>query len=229
MHCLPTGAQPIADCMFDSEATMPRDPILDQLLAGDSQAQSQWVGTHQRAVFSVISRVLHRRAGPAECEELAQEAFLRAFRNLSQFDPEGPGQLRTWLLSIASHLAIDRCRQLARRSLRESQKAPPLEQVAAHLSGRVEAGFDPCAGHSDLEAEISQRQLAAAVEAAVEQLDPSFRAAFVLRAYHQLDYAEIAEILELDRGTVKSRISRARAKIRTRLRHLLEESRRTHG
>ena len=128
-------------------------------------------------------------------EDLAQETFLRAFRALDRFDPDGPAAFSTWLLKIASRLAIN---ELAR-------KRPKLAPADA-----LDAASTP-------ESEHRRQRIGRAIATAVGELPPPFRAAFLLREYHGLEYAEIAEMLDLELGTVKSRLSRARRLLRERL------------
>src|SRR5262245_9009014 len=97
---------------------MAADPVAHELdevtLArakrGDERACRAFVETYQRQVFALISRLLGRQP---LVEDLAQETFLRAFRALASFDPRGPARLSTWLLTIASRLALDELRRRA--------------------------------------------------------------------------------------------------------------------
>lgn len=167
---------------------------------GESRARRALVLRYQTPVFALLSRMLRGRDRTL-IEDLAQETFLRVFVALERFEAGGPARLSTWILKIASNLAIDELRK----------RRPELVAVDTEVLAL------PADSKSDSAAE--RRLLANLLDRAVAELSPEFRAAFVLREYHHLDYAEIAETLELDLGTVKSRISRARA----RLRKLLEE------
>ena len=165
------------------------DLTLQRARRGDARAFRALVEMYQRRVFALVGRMLGR--GRASLvEDLAQETFLRVFRALPAFAPEGPARLSTWILTIAARLALD---ELARRRpvvLAQEPSAPP-----------------------DAEA----RALGRAIERAVAALPPDFRAVFLLREYHDLDYDEIARALEIDLGTVKSRLSRARSQLRAAL------------
>jgi RNA polymerase sigma-70 factor (ECF subfamily) len=167
--------------------------------AGDRGAQRMLVRRYQRPVGAILRRML----GPAGLdhlvEDLAQETFLRALRALPRFDLDGPAKLSTWLLRIASRLAIN-----------ELERRRPVTE-ALPTTNEVHRG--PAAADE----EHGRRQVAAAIQAAVGELAPQYRAAFLLREYHELDYAEIAETLELDLGTVKSRLHRARMALRQKL------------
>lgn len=166
---------------------------------GDARARRDLVERYQRPVFALLSRMLHGRAPPAGVEDLAQETFLRVFRALPGFDRTGPARLSTWILTIASRLAID---ALRRRNL----PTEPLDPAA-----------EPAATGDATDAGAERERLAALLRRAIDDLPPEYRAAFLLREYHELEYAEIADNLQVDLGTVKSRLSRARAALRRAL------------
>lgn len=182
-----------------------RSPELDELTVasaqrGNSRARRALVERYQRPVLALVSRMLRGRGEAALVEDVAQETFLRVFRALPNFDRNGPARLSTWILTIASHRTID---ELRRRKL----DTRPLESPAAsHLEARARA---------DESAE--RKMLAQVIAQAVEGLAPEYRAAFILREYHGLEYTEIATALGIDLGTVKSRLNRARKRLRQAL------------
>lgn len=165
---------------------------------GDSRARRDLVERYQVPVFALLSRMLRAR-DRALVEDLAQETFLRVFVALERFDTQGPARLSTWVLKIASNLAIDELRKRRPETMAVDAQAIQI----------------PADARADVQAE--RRLLAGLLARAVDELPPEFRAAFVLREVHQLEYAEIAGALELDLGTVKSRLSRARARLRVLL------------
>jgi RNA polymerase sigma-70 factor (ECF subfamily) len=162
---------------------------------GDEAACRALVTTYERRVFALLGRVLGARRA-ALVEDLAQETFLRAFRALGAFDRSGPAKLSTWILTIATRLALDELRR------RGADAAAVVPEVAS-------------AARTDAEAD--RRAVGAAIARAVDALPPEYRAAFVLRELHELTYDEIARALSIDVGTVKSRLSRARAALREAL------------
>jgi RNA polymerase sigma-70 factor, ECF subfamily len=172
------------------------DLTLQRARRGDARAFRALVETYQRRVFALVGRMLGRGRSSL-VEDLAQETFLRVFRALPAFTPDGPARLSTWILTIAARLALD---ELARR------RPAPSDELSA----------EPSASPSAL-AEVEARALGRAIERAVAALPPEFRAVFLLREYHDLDYEEIARALEIDLGTVKSRLSRARSLLRAAL------------
>ncbi|MCA9687999.1 MAG: sigma-70 family RNA polymerase sigma factor [Myxococcales bacterium] len=167
---------------------------------GDPRARRALVERYQRPVFAVLSRMLHGRGGHrALVEDLAQETFLRVFRALPGFDRSGPARLSTWILTIATNRAIDELRR------RRPQAADAIDVDAL------------AAGRASLDEHAEGQALASALQQAIEGLGPEYRAAFLLRVFHEMSYAEISEALRVDLGTVKSRISRARKALRRAL------------
>lgn len=170
--------------------------VLERALRGEDTARRALVEVYERPVFALVSRMLAGRHDPALVEDLAQETFLRVFRALPGFDPNGPARLSTWVLTIATRLVLDSLRR----------RRPDLHPVPRDL---------PAPDRAD--APALRRRLARAIEAAVADLPADQRATFVLFAWHERSLAEIAEALEVPVGTVKSRLSRARAALRVAL------------
>ena len=161
---------------------------------GEEAASRALVERYQRPVFAL----LHRMLGPGRAdrvEDLAQETFLHVFRSLAGFAPLGPARLSTWILTIASRRAVDELRRRGR-----DVPTAPLGDEDAVSPARADEGARRAA-------------LAARMGAAMDALAPEYRAAFLLRAYHGLEYAEIARALDIEIGTVKSRLARARAEL----------------
>jgi RNA polymerase sigma-70 factor (ECF subfamily) len=182
------------------------DPaVLQAAQVGDRAACRALVERYQRRVAAVIARVLAAKAHPQIVEDLAQETFLRVFRALPRFDADGPARLSTWILTIATRVAIDEL-----RSGRLVVDHVPLDAPELPESALAEPGRSP-----DAVAEAAAVQRA--VVRAVEGLPAEQRAAFVLRVFHDLDYEEIALALDVDIGTVKSRIARTRERLRALL------------
>lgn len=172
---------------------------------GDEAGCRALVDRYQRPVFAL----LHRMLGPARAdrvEDLAQETFLHVFRSLAGFAPLGPARLSTWILTIASRRAIDELRRAGRAE-------PDRDRLGGLAPGDAEGAPPARADQS-----AYQSALAAEVAAAVAALAPQCRAAFILRAFHGFEYGEIARALGCEVGTVKSRLSRARAELRRALR-----------
>jgi len=182
--------------MVSSNSTPARPPELDELTLarakrGETAACRALVLRYQGPVFALLGRMLAWQQRE-EVEDLAQECFLRVFRALPGFRLQGEAKLSSWILTIAARLAID---QLRRR------RPPPLEL----------SELDRLATSIDGDATPTQRLLLREAIEQMNQLRPEYRAAFALRVFHELSYEEIAAALEIELGTVKSRIARARA------------------
>jgi RNA polymerase sigma-70 factor (ECF subfamily) len=194
------------DARKDAEPPCDLDELtLARARRGDKQAFRLLVERYQRPVFSLLSRML-RGGRESHVEDLAQETFVRVFRGLATFGSDGRSNLGAWILTIAARLAIDELRKqpLAHES---------LDQL--HVLGVV--------GGATADRESERRGVATAIERAVATLTAEQRAAFLLREVHEMDYESIAEALGVDVGTVKSRLSRARAALRRALQGTYDE------
>jgi RNA polymerase sigma-70 factor, ECF subfamily len=174
--------------------------FLDRLRAGDAPAFEELVMTYQHRVFGVALRMLGNRA---EAEEVAQEAFVRAHRALGAF--RGDAKLSTWLYAITSRLCLNRLASGERRLTRQGEDA---------LLRLSDAGPRP-------DAALERRELETALGRAIAELPEDRRIVVVLRDLEGLSYEEIAEVLELPLGTVRSRLHRARADLKEKLERFL--------
>jgi len=176
------------------------DLTLARAQRGDEAACRQLFRHHRDAVFSLVWRMLGHRASQAAAEDLTQDAFLRVFRALPVFSAAGPARLSTWILTIATRVVLNEL-----RIHRVDTIALAIPTVDA------EANATPASDPAE------RRRIRAAIIDALDQLPPDHRAVFLLRDYHELSYEEIASALELELGTVKSRLARARAELRSAL------------
>ena len=168
-----------------------------RVVGGDLNAYRWLVERHQAVVFGLARQLVDH----AEAEDVAQEAFIRAFHHIERFDPE-VATFRTWLLSIARNAGRNRRRRRGARSLGDGDE--PRVEVAA---GRR------------LEAE----EVFAQLDAALDGLPVEQRAAFVLAELHELSMAEVAAIEGVPVGTIKSRLNRAKEKLRGALSRFVED------
>ncbi len=168
--------------------------VLARCRAQDPMAFRAFVVRYERMVFALLSRMLGHGA---EVEDLAQETFVRAYRAFPDFDPEGAAKVSTWLLTIATRLALD------------ARKKKKLDTVPVDEA--------PLARPSDPELSLERRQLGDAIAAAAAELPDDQRAALVLAELHGQSIAEIAEALAVPENTAKTRLFRAREKMRAAL------------
>lgn len=166
---------------------------------GDARARRRLVDHYARRVFHLLSRMLSPVGRGHLVEDLAQETMLRVIGALDRFDPGGSAKLSTWIITIASRLALQ---ELAKR------RPVTVPVVEAELSGGL--GTSP-------EAHASAQQLRRRVRAVVAAMSPQLRAAFVLTDAQGLSPAEVAEVLGIAAATARTRIHRARTEIRRAL------------
>ena len=169
--------------------------VLARCCAQDPMAFRAFVVRYERMVFALLSRML---GGGSEVEDLAQETFVRAYRAFPGFDLNGPAKPSTWLLTIATRLALD-----ARKKKRLDQT--PLDDTTDATSG------------STPEIALERRELGRAIAEAAETLPDDQRAALVLAELHGLSILEIANALDVPENTAKTRLFRAREKMREAL------------
>lgn len=177
--------------------------FLDQARNGEERAFSQLVEAHSERVIALAWRLVNNRA---DAEEIAQEAFLRLYNSLATF--RGESSVATWLYRTVSRLAIDHLRRerLKRRifffrSANAAERPDPLEMVP-----------DPSAA-SPL-SQLLDKEMAGCMHQVLNLLPPQQKAVFVLRHMQDMSLREIAEILGLEEGTVKSHLHRAVTRFR---------------
>ncbi len=190
----------------------PADSLLVRAVqAGDRAAFADIVRRHQDTVYRLCLRWL---GDQAQAEETAQDVFLAVFRALPAF--RGESSLRTWILRVA----VNHCKNArGYRQRRAWGRHDPL--VHPDDPARSRDLPDP-APHPDVRVGDAQRR--AHLHAALQDLDEDLRILVVLRDVEDLDYEEIAQVLDLPRGTVKSRLHRARGLLAERLRFILQET-----
>ncbi len=182
----------------DSLAGPSEKELIRRAQAGEADAFSALVAEHQQFAFNLALRVV---GDPNEAEDVAQEAFVRAWLALANF--RGQAQFRTWLYRIVTNLCCNRLPRLRRDLLAMG------EEAAGHIPD--ERDLDPA---SSVEAEERRAFLHQQIEA----LPESYRLVVSLRYQQELSYEEIASILSLPVGTVKTGLFRARARLRDALR-----------
>jgi RNA polymerase sigma-70 factor (ECF subfamily) len=174
---------------------------------GSEQAYRELLTRYERPVFSLIFRMVRDRE---TAEDLAQETFIKVLNNLDRYSPEF--KFSSWLFKIANNLTIDhlRRRRVDTISIEGAPDAVTSESAKA-TSIAVASG-----GESPLE-ELESRELGSAIERAIGKLRPEYRACIMLRHVEDKSYEEIAEIVKLPLGTVKTYIHRARHELRAAL------------
>jgi len=181
--------------MSAPEESESESSLLEQARRGSVSAFEQIVRRYQRRVYATAYRIVRRHE---VADDVAQEAFIRAYRSLDRFDPGRP--FGPWICRIAANLAVNHVRS-------------PAAREDALPDGHAEtpsAAPGPLQGVLDAEART-------VLERALGELPTEQRAVFCLRVFDELSYREIADALGIEMGTVMSRLSRAREKLREAL------------
>jgi RNA polymerase sigma-70 factor (ECF subfamily) len=186
--------------------------VVRRCMDGDSGAWAELVRTQHRRVYGLCYRFT---GNPADAEDLTQDVFLKIYSNLHSFDT-GRGSLQVWITTMTRNLLVDNFRrtrnQRATSSLDDGwESAEELKPVDRLVSGSLSP-------HES----AAQKELAKMVQNALARVSVELREAVILRDLQDLDYKEIAQVLGIPEGTVKSRISRGRAE----LARLLERNKR---
>jgi RNA polymerase sigma-70 factor, ECF subfamily len=200
------GAAASADDRLHSSAEV---QFLERLRAGEAAAFNHLVEERHADIYALLYRLTE---DPEEARDLTQETFLQAFRHLAGF--RGEADLRTWLYRIAVNQARNRWRwwKRRRRDRTVSLDAPASEAGDTPLS----AGL-PSRDAGDPEEQALARERERALLSALRTLSRAYREVIVLRDIEGLSYEEVALALEINVGTVKSRLSRGRSELRRRL------------
>lgn len=186
--------------------------IVRRCMDGDSGAWAELVRTHHRRVYGLCYRFT---GNPTDAEDLTQDVFLKVYSNLASFDL-GRGSLQVWITTLTRNLLVDNFRRT--KNLRvtgsldqgweNTEELKPVDRLVTHELSPHESA--------------AKKELAKMVQEALARVSVELREAVILRDLQDLDYKEIAQVLGIPEGTVKSRISRGRAE----LARLLERNRR---
>ncbi len=183
--------------------------LVERVKQGDQRAFALLVAKYERRVQRLLSRLVR---DSAEIEDITQEAFIKAYRALPQF--RGESAFYTWLYRIAINTAKNYLATKSRRPVTVGEFQGADDGEFFDLGDVVEDNNTP-------DAVLHSRQVAEAVNAAIEALPEDLKAAITLREIEGLSYEEIAQAMDCPIGTVRSRIFRAREAIAQRLRPLL--------
>ncbi len=181
--------------------------LVAELKAGSEQAFGMLIAQYHQPLYTLIARSLQ---DPADAADITQEVFVKVFRSIRSF--HGDSSLRTWLYRIALHEASNQRRWWSRHKRQEvtidSSTEPDEDGQSLCLSATLADQRDSPYDHA-VQAQMRER-----VEAALRELPEAYRNVVVLREIEGFAYEEIAEILDCNLGTVKSRLTRGRSALK---------------
>jgi len=177
--------------------------LVSRCLRGEESAWEELVRLHTRRVYALCYRFT---GSNPEAQDLTQEVFLRVFRTLRTFRSE-EGSFATWLARVSRNLLIDHYRRTRQERVTDSieEQLPVLEEEGASASARPDQA-------------LAGQEASEVLQATLQKLSPDLREAVILRDLQELEYREIAVVLQIPEGTVKSRINRGRAELARLLR-----------
>ena len=188
--------------------------IVAELKAGSEEAYSWLIARYHQPIYSLVYRIL---TDPSDAADTTQEVFLKVFRGMNRFN--GDCSLKTWLYRIAIHEASNQRRWWFRHKSKETSMERQDED--GNSFGLCDTLVDP--GESPLEI-LAHQEVRARVEQELKQIAEPYRTTVVLRDIEGLAYDEIAEVLEISLGTVKSRLIRGREALKKRLESFIRET-----
>jgi RNA polymerase sigma-70 factor (ECF subfamily) len=174
------------------------DPeLVKRCLVGDNSAWEALLRDHTRKIYNLCYRFTGR---PTEAEDLTQEVFIKIFQTLKTFDA-AQGAFSTWLARVARNHLVDHYRRTKKDRVTSS-----LEDELGGIEETPSPAVEPVA-------QVESRERKELLQQALDRLSPDLREAVVLRDLQDLDYDEIAQVLGVPEGTVKSRINRGRLEL----------------
>jgi RNA polymerase sigma-70 factor (ECF subfamily) len=178
--------------------------LIRRCLAGDAAAWEEIVRGNTRRIYNLCLRFT---GSATDAEDLTQEVFIKIYRTLATYDLE-KGSFITWTSTITRNLLVDHFRKGKQGRITESLDATPAEDEEGPTRGEQIADTAP---RPDAGIETAEKRQM--IQKALEKLSPELREAVILRDLQDLDYREIAQVLRVPEGTVKSRINRGRTEL----------------
>jgi RNA polymerase sigma-70 factor (ECF subfamily) len=178
-------------------------PLVSRCLDGDEAAWEELVRQHTRQVYGLCFRFTN---SAQEAQDLTQDVFLRVFKTIKTFRST-EGSFHTWLARVTRNLLIDHYRRTRQERVTDSieEQLPMLEEVGGTAAVRPDQA-------------LAGREASEILQATLQKLSPDLREAVILRDLQEMEYREIADVLDIPEGTVKSRINRGRAELARLLR-----------
>ena len=171
--------------------------LLDRCLAGEDSAWEALLRAYTRKIYNLCYRFTGR---VEEAEDVTQEVFIKVFQTLKTYQ-SAQGSFATWLNRVARNHLVDHYRRA-----RKDRVTSSLEDELPEAEQKPSEQMEPTGG-------VESRERREVLQQALHKLSPDLREAVILRDLHDLDYEEIAQVLNVPQGTVKSRINRGRLEL----------------
>jgi len=171
--------------------------LLDRCLAGEDSAWEALLKAHSRKIYNLCYRFTGR---VEEAEDVTQEVFIKVFQTLRSYHA-AQGSFGTWLNRVARNHLVDHYRR-ARK-----------DRVTSSLEDELPEAEQQPSPHMEPTGQVESRERREVLQQGLDKLSPDLREAVILRDLHDLDYEEIAQVLSVPQGTVKSRINRGRLEL----------------
>jgi len=188
--------------------------IVAELKAGSEEAYAWLIGEFHQPIYGLVYRIV---TDPADAADTTQEVFLKVFRGMKHF--HGESSLKTWIYRIALHEASNRRRWWFRHKAQETSLEPLCDLQHSGLAARetlVDGGESPFDS-------VAHEEVRARVEQELRKIPEPYRTTLILRDLEEMSYEEIAEVMEVSLGTVKSRLTRGRDALKKRLASYVRE------
>ena len=189
--------------------------IVADLKAGSEEAYAWLIGEFQRPVYGLVYRIV---SDPSDAADTTQDVFLKVFRGMKSF--HGESSLKTWIYRIALHEAANRKRWWFRHKAHETSIEPAENDRSANGDGFLQNAAMQSAltdHHESPFDNVAHVEVQRRVDAELRKVAEPYRTALILRDLEEMSYEEIAEVLQISLGTVKSRITRGRQALKQRL------------
>jgi len=171
--------------------------LLDRCLAGEDSAWEALLKSYNRKIYNLCYRFTGRAE---EAEDVTQEVFIKVFQTLKSYHA-AQGSFTTWLNRVARNHLVDHYRRA------------PKDRVTSSLEDELPEAEQHPSPHMEPTGQVESRERREVLQQALDKLSPDLREAVILRDLHDLDYEEIAQVLSVPQGTVKSRINRGRLEL----------------
>src|SRR5262252_3205538 len=204
------GATTLGDLASAIGARSQEAAVIQELKAGSEDAYAWLIGEFHQPIYSLVYRMMN---DPSDAADTTQEVFLKVFRGMKHF--HGESSLKTWIYRIALHEAANRRRWWFRHKAKETSIEPTEPEMPGSGEHAMQMALTDH-GTSPFE-NVAHLEVQRRVEEELRKVAEPYRTTLILRDLEEMSYEEIAEVLEISLGTVKSRLTRGREALRQRL------------